>query len=262
MGTRAMAAALKTAYERRTIGRRAALATLMVEGAPRLSARLARLVGRPIPFDLQQHGMLVTAAQDAAALVVGDGDWDALGKEYADVEQRLAARRAATTPRYPDFFAVESRTGLALYLVVRLLQPACVVETGVADGLSSAIILAALRRNGKGELHSLDIADDVGVLVDDREGWELHVAGGSPEAALRELVAHVPPIEMFFHDADHRFLNQLFEYETVARVAAPGALIASDDVNFSYAFDTFATRRGVRAIYLLDATKISGFVRL
>jgi predicted O-methyltransferase YrrM len=257
-----MVTALKTAYERRSIGRRAVLGTLMVEGAPNLTARLQRLIGRPVPYDLQQHGVIVTSAADAANRVAGPGEWSSFADEYRAIEQRISERRATVMLRYPDFFAVESQTGLALYLLVRARQPACVVETGVADGLSTSIILEALRRNGKGEMHSLDVSSDVGALIEDRDGWKLHIVADSPEAALRQLLAEVPPIDMFFHDADHRFLNQLFEYETVARVAAPGALLASDDVNFSYAFDTFCVRRGLNPVYLLDATKLSGFVRL
>ena len=44
----------------------------------------------------------------------------------------------------------------ALYLVVRAARPHVVVETGVLYGASSAHILAALARNGGGELHSLE----------------------------------------------------------------------------------------------------------
>src|SRR6185295_2535073 len=44
-----------------------------------------------------------------------------------------------------------------LYLTVRLMQPGLVVETGVFDGVSSALILRALEDNCYGRLISIDL---------------------------------------------------------------------------------------------------------
>jgi len=47
-----------------------------------------------------------------------------------------------------------------LYVVVRLMKPDVVVETGVGAGKSSAFILKAMEKNGKGVLHSIDLPDE------------------------------------------------------------------------------------------------------
>jgi len=44
-----------------------------------------------------------------------------------------------------------------LYVIVRLLKPEKVVETGVAAGVSSAFILEAMDDNGIGTLYSIDL---------------------------------------------------------------------------------------------------------
>ena len=52
--------------------------------------------------------------------------------------------------------------GVYLYALMRRLAPRTVVETGVCNGFSTAFILAALERNGAGELHSLDFPEVIG----------------------------------------------------------------------------------------------------
>lgn len=47
--------------------------------------------------------------------------------------------------------------GEILYVIIRLLRPAYVVETGVAAGISSTFILQGLNENVKGELYSIDL---------------------------------------------------------------------------------------------------------
>ena len=44
-----------------------------------------------------------------------------------------------------------------LYVMVRILNPATVVETGAAAGVSSAFILKALHDNNRGTLYSIDL---------------------------------------------------------------------------------------------------------
>jgi hypothetical protein len=52
---------------------------------------------------------------------------------------------------------VEIDAPLELYALVRLLQPRHVVEVGVSSGVSSAYLLQALERVGRGTLHSVDL---------------------------------------------------------------------------------------------------------
>jgi hypothetical protein len=45
------------------------------------------------------------------------------------------------------------------YAAVRALTPDCIVETGVANGVSSSYLLLALQKNERGRLHSIGLAD-------------------------------------------------------------------------------------------------------
>lgn len=44
-----------------------------------------------------------------------------------------------------------------LYTIIRIRKPDIVVETGVAQGVSSTFILQALEDNGRGQLYSIDL---------------------------------------------------------------------------------------------------------
>ena len=77
----------------------------------------------------------------------------------AEVEQntrRLLGQIRDKDPFSPRW-AADSLLVRCCYLVCRLLEPAVVVETGVAYGVSSAFILRALEKNGRGVLHSVDL---------------------------------------------------------------------------------------------------------
>jgi hypothetical protein len=60
---------------------------------------------------------------------------------------------------------------LTQYAAIRALKPSCVVETGIANGVSSSYFLLALRKNGKGKLRSIDLADSTLLPKDKGPGW-------------------------------------------------------------------------------------------
>jgi hypothetical protein len=120
-----------------------------------------------------------------------------------------------------------------------------------------------LERNGEGQLHSIDIASDVGVLVEGSDQWHLHVCDvGQIEGQLGAIFAREGPIDIFFHDSDHRYLSQLFEYETFAMNASERGLLISDDIDMSHAFEEFCQNRVLIPNCLFDARKVAGMVRL
>jgi len=62
---------------------------------------------------------------------------------------------------------------LSLYVIIRAVKPEIVIETGVASGKSSSLILLALEHNAKGKLFSVDLPNyHKKVLADTiRAGW-------------------------------------------------------------------------------------------
>lgn len=208
-------------------------------------------------------GRLATSAAD----FLGELGWQpaeielVLG-EYQEVAEKLADRYADTQLHYPRTHGVEVETSAALYGLSRLLRPQSVVETGVADGRSSWLILAALERNGSGLLHSFDINHTAGRLVGEHAQWRLEILDPKePEACFSRALERVGTIDLFFHDSDHLYLPQLFEYRQAWPRMTEGGVFASDDVNSSRAFLDFCGRHGQRPAFLFDSRKITGAVR-
>lgn len=151
-----------------------------------------------------------------------------------------------------------------LYVTVRRLRPAVVLETGVSAGRSSAVILRALADNGTGELHSLDVRSHdetgpVGRAVPEglRGRWSFHV--GPPGEGLPAVLDRLPAVDLFLHDSDHSEANMTWELETVWPRLRPGGMVLADDVNRHDAFRRFCGRAGAEAVF--DAHACLGIAR-
>ncbi len=183
--------------------------------------------------------------------------------EYKEIQERLTRQYKSTTLALPLRFGVERETGFFLYAATRLTKPQKVVETGVADGRSSFIFLAALERNGGGLLHSFDINSKAGGLVRAHDQWHLKISDPTaPELSFIQSLLKLGKVDFFFHDSDHRYLGQLLEYDFVWPRMRAGGLFASDDVDVSKAFLDFCRRHAQRPEFLFDSRKITGALRI
>jgi predicted O-methyltransferase YrrM len=150
-----------------------------------------------------------------------------------------------------------------LYAILRTLKPRVAVETGVANGFSTAFALLALERNDGGELHSIDFPREIGRDEDDRfydgtgkagipaehipgwlvpeplrERWTLRL--GRSQDELRPLLDGLGSIDVFMHDSEHSFECMWFEFTSAWPVLREGGVLVSDDVNSTPAFPRFA----------------------
>ncbi|MCI0541017.1 MAG: class I SAM-dependent methyltransferase [Verrucomicrobiales bacterium] len=156
--------------------------------------------------------------------------------------------RRACSPSGPFTTAHNADLTLArlAYLVCRAWQPRVVVETGVAYGVTSAFILQALDRNGKGALVSIDlpplgddVASHVGSLVPEglRNRWSVH--RGPSKRLLPKVLAELKRVDVFLHDSLHTRRNIQMELNLAWRFLAPGGVLLADDVSDNDAFATF-----------------------
>ena len=137
---------------------------------------------------------------------------------------------------------------------------AVVVETGVASGTSSWLILNALQKNEAGRLYSIDLPDHdpalpynvghtggTGRAVPEslRSVWELILADSSK--ALPALISELGPVGVFFHDSEHSYDAMTREFETVLPKLEEGGVIISDDVQKNAAFAEVVARHGLRS---------------
>lgn len=146
----------------------------------------------------------------------------------------------------------------ACYVLCRALRPEVVVETGVANGVTSSFLLLALQLNGSGELHSIDLAPPgtdpalVGRLVpaELRARWTLH--RGASKDLLPEIVRRLDAVALFVHDSRHSYRNVSRELRTVSpRLARPAAVIV-DDAERHSALQDWAADAGAVALSLAE----------
>lgn len=150
----------------------------------------------------------------------------------------------------PDPIAyLYSKKVLLQYALVRALAPAVIVETGVANGISSSYLLLACHLNRKGIVYSIDINNGeflppgkaTGWIVPDylSARWTLMLADA--RKALPSLLSRLGDIDMFIHDSAHTYDQMRFEFEESYSHLRPQGLLLSDDVSFNSAFRDFVT---------------------
>jgi Methyltransferase domain len=141
----------------------------------------------------------------------------------------------------------DARLGWVAWCLARHLQPTRIVETGVARGLTTRVLLEALERNGSGRLWSIDLppllehqfADETGVAVPDRlrERWTL--LRGSSRRRLPRLLADLGEIDLFVHDSTHTTRNLRFELDHAWPELASDGAVLIDDVEKNFATGEF-----------------------
>lgn len=127
------------------------------------------------------------------------------------------------------------------------------VETGVARGITSRVVLEALSRVGGGHLWSLDFppvrkgwSKQVGVAVPAslRSGWTY--VRGSTRRRLPRLLDRVGSIDLFIQDSAHTEPTVRFELEVARRHLAPGGAVIVDDIELNEAFFRFVVESSPR----------------
>jgi len=174
-----------------------------------------------------------------------------LDEIMTDVGQLLAARGLGVgRGTYAYYSDAETLLCRAVWCTALHIRPEVVVETGVAHGVTSRVVLEALNQNDLGHLWSIDLPfpfdhrlhAETGVAVTDalRPRWT-YVEGTSKQQ-MPPLMAKVGHVEMFIHDSLHTEKNTLFEMEQAASVMPVGGVLLVDDIGSHAAFPTFARR--------------------
>jgi SAM-dependent methyltransferase len=167
----------------------------------------------------------------------------------ATVSKLAAAGLHVGLASYGGWNDGDAAQAMAIWCLVAHLRPETVVETGVAHGLTSRIILEALHRNGNGHLWSVDLPavdpalhHEIGIAVpeDLRSRWT-YVEGTSRQR-LPELVGRLQQVDLFIHDSLHTARNTCFELDTVWPALPPGGVAVVDDIDHSLGFSRFTER--------------------
>lgn len=151
----------------------------------------------------------------------------------------------------------------AVWCLTSHLRPEKVVETGVARGVTSRVILEGLERAGAGHLWSIDLPaldpslhDEIAVAVPEglRDRWSYLT--GTSRRRLPKLLAGLTPIDLFVHDSSHTERNVLFELHQAWPAITRGAIVA-DDVQQSAGFQSFASELPQGSSFVAEADDAS-----
>ena len=134
------------------------------------------------------------------------------------------------------------------YALIRALRPSCIVETGIASGVSSAYLLLAIQRNGCGELHSIGLPDprflpagkEMGWIVPEwlRGQWRVHNADA--RVLLPKLLNELSDVSVFIHDSLHTYDHMMWEFQASYPHLPSGGVLIADDALCNSAFEEFA----------------------
>jgi predicted O-methyltransferase YrrM len=213
---------LRSKVEHRADRRRPAPATDAYAATEDFDSKLHERLGAPLP---------------CAAAAESDAEWRALEETFADASS------------FVGDWDHDADRGMAriVWCVVRHLRPERVVETGVARGITSRMILKALERNGAGHLWSIDLPflrtswyDATAAAVPHSLHSRWTYVRGSSRRRLPQLLADLGQIDVFVHDSAHTEANMRFEFTTAWRALRPGGVLVSHDVEMNAAFADFA----------------------
>lgn len=136
---------------------------------------------------------------------------------------------------------------LLQYATIRALAPDIIVETGVANGVSSAYLLLALEKNSRGRLYSIELGDEkylpsgktAGWIVPERPKtrWDLRI--GDSCDLLPKLLAEIGTVDVFIHDSLHTYEHMVWEFRAAYPFIKPHGLLISDDAAWNPAFPQF-----------------------
>lgn len=167
-----------------------------------------------------------------------------------------------------DFKLSFSQKEGILFALTRKFKPKTFVETGVAYGISTTVILEAMRLNNSGTLTSIDHPNknrkgysykdgtvdpiflpegkEIGWAIPEylKNRWSLMV--GKSSDILPQIDHNV---DIFYHDSEHSYENMMFELEWAYEHLSTNGIIGADDTNWNEAFQDFVQKRGMIKIF-------------
>jgi predicted O-methyltransferase YrrM len=190
-----------------------------------------------------------------------------IGTPLVDIERRFApvmtaARdRAATCPMK---LGGPGNLDL-LYSLCEAIEARRVVETGVAYGWSSLVILLSLKNRPDARLFSVDLPylkyrNDrwVGIAIPDdlRPIWKLYRM--ADREGLPRALRAAGPVDLAHYDSDKSPEGRHFAYPRMWRSLRPGGTFVSDDVGDNTAFRYFCAEVGLEPVIVRGGNKYQG----
>lgn len=152
-------------------------------------------------------------------------------KEY--LHRRESKSEISRTGFFDQIYDLGPGLSLILFHLLLKLKPKRIIETGVAAGASSNIILYCLDIGKFGTLVSIDITPKVGELIEDnlRGRWDLNILPNlSKKKGFINLLEQNSDASIFLHDSDHSIEWQVFEIDEAIKNLPNLEYLLVDDV--------------------------------
>ena len=144
-----------------------------------------------------------------------------------------------------------------LYAWIMATKPKIVVETGVASGITTNVIMEALAKTG-GQLYSIDVNPESTAVYDGEHKWNFVLLEGPRKYHLTKFAQLIQPVDLWIHDSDHTYKWQKFEYGLARKSLAKGGILVSDDIDTSAAFGEFVMKNRGQGSAIFDGRKFFG----
>jgi hypothetical protein len=145
------------------------------------------------------------------------------------------------------------------------LKPRTVVETGIARGVTSRLILEGLTQNEVGHLYSVDLPaldskyhSQIAIAVPEELHGSWTIRSGTSRRELPRLLADLNSVDLFVHDSLHTGRNTSFEIKHAWQALRPGGAVIVDDIYQSLAFWHFV-RTTQPGIWLIGANQCDSY---
>jgi len=132
------------------------------------------------------------------------------------------------------------------YALVRALRPEHVVETGTDKGLGTCVLAAAMLRNGRGRVTTIDTNPAAGSLIGRPFAGVVDLLCGDSVILLPKLDA----VDFFIHDSRHTVEHEAAELEAVPLTVDAVAL--SDNAHVTDVLAGWAARTGRHFLYFQE----------
>ena len=147
-----------------------------------------------------------------------------------------------------------------LYSLVCAKNPKSVVETGVANGISTNAIMNALENSkNSGTLHSFDVLNETCNAYKGNGNWQFHLLSAvKTHNQFKNEIQSLPKPDIWLHDSNHGYRWQKFEYLLAMQSLNKGGILISDDIDASPAWAELAGSVFHKSYIIFDSRKFIG----
>jgi predicted O-methyltransferase YrrM len=147
-----------------------------------------------------------------------------------------------------------------LYVLVKSKNPQFLVETGVANGISTNAIMSALDEDSSpGTLHSFDVLPETKDAYTGNGKWSFHLLDKKrTHKKLFAAVGNSPLVDIWLHDSNHGYRWQKFEYLLALSRLNQNGILISDDIDTSPAWGETIPKYFKESFIIFDSRKFIG----